>query len=120
MVEAECSRMSLLLGLWAEERGHGMPLASPLNRREADLPVRLAEKAGGGTKLWHTGEHSSHRASPNHLKSWSTEQGEPIAEPSQETHQGYRSVADGSRALTQGRTCPRSSDLAKHLSLIHI
>lgn len=46
MVEAECSRMSLLLGLWAKEGGHWMPLASPLNRREADLPVRWPTRPG--------------------------------------------------------------------------
>lgn len=68
MVEAECSRMSLLLGLWAEEGGHWMPLASPLNRREADLPVRLSDKAREGARLWHTGEHSGRRASPSHLR----------------------------------------------------
>lgn len=54
-----------------------------LEQRKADPLIGLAHKAWETMELWHIGEHSSHR---------STEWGEPISEPSQETCPDYRWV----------------------------
>lgn len=86
-----------------------MPMASPLNRREADhlppIPKRGRLRRPGRPTSCDSLENAAatdHRSEAKASKGWSTEGGGPTAELSQETRQGYRCVTDGSGAPSAG------------------
>lgn len=121
-MEAEHSRMYLL----ARVIDRGCQWLLPWTEvRLTTFPPRPSRAGweGQGDRAA-TDHHSEAKAS----KGWSTERGGPTAELSQETHQGYRCVTDGSerelcyhgcsdflaRSLLRSRRPPICSTILKH------